>query len=220
MRAVLSGMLGQTVRTIAQDRPNTIVSLTPTRVLVETETGHRNYASLRELQELANRVYSGEEVTVPLRRRSAFYMAVLVELPEVDFALNPRRVWLRDPPAAFDAEYSELFSDEEPARATEGRAAYRRHRVRERSPVLRRLKKEGVLAAVRRLVCEVCGFDYAERYGPIGQGYIECHHKIALAAEDERETTLEDLALVCASCHRMLHRSAPMMTIEELRARL
>src|SRR4051794_18763332 len=68
MRVVLSGMIGQTVRTVAQERPNTIISLTQTRVLVETVEGHRNYASVHELQELADRVY-GE-------RRSRFRCAV------------------------------------------------------------------------------------------------------------------------------------------------
>lgn len=219
MREHVRRMIGQTVRTVARDQRNTIIAVTDNRVLVETDTG-RNYASLRELQELADRVYDGEEVTVPARGRSAFHVAVLAGLPEVDFALQPRRVWLNDPPTAFDTEYSELFPDEEPASAREGRISYRKHRVRERSPALRKIKKETVLRTLGRLECEACGFDYAEQYGPLGAGFIECHHRMALADEDERETVIDDLALLCANCHRMIHRSKPMLSVEELRDRL
>ena len=65
-------------------------------------------------------------MTVPVRQRSAFYMAVLATLPEVDYALNPRRVWLKDSVSTFDAEYADLFPDEDPAVASEGRRSYRR----------------------------------------------------------------------------------------------
>jgi hypothetical protein len=220
MREHVRSLMGRTLRTVAQDHPNTIVDVTPRRVLVETQTGDRNHASLRKLQQLADRVFEGEEVEVSRRGRSAFYMAVLVTLPDVDFALNPRRVWLKDAPRSFDSEYAELFPEEDPVAAREGRVEYRRHRVRERSPLLRRMKKEAALRDLGGLQCEACGFDYAERYGPLGKGYIECHHKVALATADERETTLDDLALICASCHRMIHRSQPMLSVEELRENL
>jgi hypothetical protein len=208
------------VRTVAENRPNTIISVGPRRVLVETETGHRNHVSLQELQALADRVYGGEEVIVPLRGRSAFHMAILATLNDVDVGLNPRRVWLKDPPEAFDLEYEQLFADAGPMVAREGLVAYRRHRVLERSPVLCRMKKEAVLRSAGRLSCEVCGFDFSERYGPLGDGFIECHHTTGLADGGERETTTADLAVVCANCHRMIHRSTPMLSIEQLRDRL
>lgn len=219
MRRHVRGLMGKTVRTVAQDKPNTIVSVSEDRVLVKTETG-TNHASLTQLQGLADRIYAGEEVVVPTRGRSAFHVAVLADLPDVDFALNPRRLWLRDPPTAFDAEYSDLFPDEDPATAREGRVSYRRHRARERSPALRRLKKEEAVQANGKLACEVCTFDFVERYGAVGDGFIECHHKVPLADADERETAIDDLALICANCHRMIHRSKPMLSIEELRERL
>jgi hypothetical protein len=220
MRAHVKELVGTTVSTVARDRPNTIVKVTGRRVLIETDDGHQNYASLRELQDLADRVFAGEEVEVPLRGRSAFHMAILAGLPGVDFALNPRRVWLKPPPTAFDVEHDELFPDRDPAGAREGRIVYRQHRLRERSPVLRRLKTQEAMEEHGRLACEACGFDYAERYGTLGEGFIECHHKTALAEGAVRETVLDDLALLCASCHRMIHRSDPMVTVEELRERL
>lgn len=55
-------------------------------------------------------------------------------------------------------------------------------------------------------------------YGGLGQGYIECHHKTPISQMSPgQKTKLSDLALVCANCHRMLHRGGERMTVEELR---
>ena len=100
----------------------------------------------------------------------------------------------------------------------EGRLLYRMHRDRERNPGLVRRKKADALAREGRLACEVCSFDFRDRYGDLGEGYIECHHIVPLHALGERPTTLDELALVCANCHRMLHRSREPLSVEELRA--
>src|SRR4051794_2291135 len=132
MRELVRGLEGETLFTVAQGRPNKIVRVTEDRVLIETEDGDQNWASLVELQELANRIYAGEEVVLEHRGRSAFHAAVLATLDDLGYALNPRRFWLKDPPERFDREYEELFPEEDPATAREGRVRYRRHRVRER----------------------------------------------------------------------------------------
>jgi 5-methylcytosine-specific restriction protein A len=67
--------------------------------------------------------------------------------------------------------------------------------------------------------CEACGFHFAEAYGPIGRGYIVAHH-LSPIAMGQRETTLADIALVCANCHAMLHRRRPPFAIEELQEEL
>ncbi|MEZ4383830.1 MAG: HNH endonuclease [Nannocystaceae bacterium] len=95
----------------------------------------------------------------------------------------------------------------------EGGVFYRLHVSRERNRALVREKKN----SVANLVCEVCGFDFAAVYGDDARGFIECHHKLSLASYGDRRTTrLEDLALVCANCHRVLHRP-PHPSPEELR---
>jgi 5-methylcytosine-specific restriction protein A len=98
----------------------------------------------------------------------------------------------------------------------EGRALLRLHKVAERKPAVVLAKKRAVLAAASRLVCEACGFDFASVYGPLGDGFAECHHRLPFAAAGERRTELEDLAVVCANCHRMLHRR-PWRGVEALR---
>jgi 5-methylcytosine-specific restriction enzyme A len=113
------------------------------------------------------------------------------------------------PPA--DADQAEDYS------APEGRLLLRRHLARERSPRLRRRKIESVLKNGGRLACEACGFDFAQQYGERGAGYIECHHVVPLHQAGEGNTKLSDLALICANCHRMIHRRAPWPTPAELR---
>lgn len=107
--------------------------------------------------------------------------------------------------------------DEEEEPEVEGRRLLRLHKFKERKPHLVRRKKRAVLRATGRLLCEVCGFDFAEIYGPLGDGFAECHHRTPLAELDGQVgTRLTDLAIVCANCHRMLHRR-PVHTMEQLR---
>jgi 5-methylcytosine-specific restriction protein A len=91
--------------------------------------------------------------------------------------------------------------------AVEGRLLFRLHCSRERSAALVSRKKAVTLRAEGVLRCEVCRFDFTAFYGALGEGYAECHHLTPLAeAGTEARTRLGDLAIVCANCHRMLHR--------------
>lgn len=110
--------------------------------------------------------------------------------------------------------------DAEEISVREGRLVVARHLRRERSPKLRRAKLAKVKAAGRLIACEVCTFNFAARYGQLGSDYIEVHHVLPLHASGPVQTRLEDLALVCANCHRMIHRSSPWLTPNELRQQL
>ena len=110
---------------------------------------------------------------------------------------------------------------DEIAEAPEGRARTVTHLRRERSAAIVEAKKAQGWRDAGRLVCEACGLDYEERYGERGRGFIECHHTRPLSELNGGDVTrLEDLALVCASCHRMIHARRPWLTVEELRALL
>jgi 5-methylcytosine-specific restriction protein A len=71
-----------------------------------------------------------------------------------------------------------------------------------------------------RLVCEVphCGFNFMARYGELGQGYAQVHHKLPLSAapKEGRKLRLQDLAVVCANCHAMIHRHGECRPIQSL----
>lgn len=75
------------------------------------------------------------------------------------------------------------------------------------------------MAKYGRLVCEVCGVDFATTYGDDGKGVIEAHHRLALAVAGASVTLLKDLALVCANRHTMRHHRRNR-SIEDLRAAL
>lgn len=116
-----------------------------------------------------------------------------------------------------DEESAMNASDEQEAEYPEGRYLYRMHVMRERNP-------KAVIAAKQEaekhgnLRCCVCGFDFGKVYGDLGKGFIECHHTKPISEYRKGETTrMEDLALVCSNCHRMLHRHKPLLTPEELR---
>jgi 5-methylcytosine-specific restriction endonuclease McrA len=58
-------------------------------------------------------------------------------------------------------------------------------------------------------VCQVCAHRFEDAYGSIGCEFAEAHHIVPLSQLRESvKTRLEDLATVCANCHRMLHRMA------------
>lgn len=112
-------------------------------------------------------------------------------------------------------------ADDEGAEAAEGRLLTRLHRSRERNRNLVKRKKAEALNRDGKLLCAVCGFDFAVRYGPRGEGFIECHHtKPVSELQPGSKTRLADLALVCANCHRMIHAAPPWPSIAELRAML
>jgi 5-methylcytosine-specific restriction protein A len=99
--------------------------------------------------------------------------------------------------------------DEAGVTAIEGRLLVRRALARERDPKLRSLKIEQVRRRGSALLCEVCDFDFGRAYGDLGEGYIEVHHVTPLHISGARETRLDNLACLCANCHRMCHRSRP-----------
>lgn len=100
----------------------------------------------------------------------------------------------------------------------EGRLKYEQHIRRERKPRLVQIAKRRRMQRDQKLVCEICDFDFLEAYGLHGDGYIEAHHIVPVSTLKENTPTRpEDLALVCANCHRMLHRIDPLLSIEEMR---
>ena len=69
--------------------------------------------------------------------------------------------------------------------------------------------------------CQVCDLDFVEEYGSRGDKYIEAHHLVPFAdlltsPEPAVLDVRTDFAVVCANCHRMLHRK-PMLDLVGLR---
>ena len=100
----------------------------------------------------------------------------------------------------------------------EGQVLYKLHKVRERDVRIVKNKKEQSYTLFGKLCCEACIFEFESFYGDIVKGYIECHHRTPLASMQlATKTKIDDLALVCSNCHRMLHRSIDYLSVEDLR---
>jgi len=93
---------------------------------------------------------------------------------------------------------------------------YTWHRRAERS---RTLAKEAKNAHGTTCQVGACGKNLVDIYGELAEGYIEAHHLTPFASLEGRPTELDpvnDFAVVCPDCHRMLHRSAAPVTLDEL----
>ncbi|VWB86990.1 HNH endonuclease [Burkholderia metallica] len=72
------------------------------------------------------------------------------------------------------------------------------------------------------LRCQCCGFDFADFYGDLGDGYIEVHHRtpVSKLGDDYVVDPVRDLVPLCGNCHAMVHRTDPPTVVEDLRAQL
>lgn len=106
--------------------------------------------------------------------------------------------------------------------AIEGSQVLRIHLVRERA--IGNRKK--LLDSRRRqgLACDLCSMDGKGFPDEVRESVFECHHDKAPLSTGERATELQDLALLCACCHRALHslvrKRKHWLTVEEARLQL
>lgn len=114
-----------------------------------------------------------------------------------------------------NVEQLKLDEDEE---FSEGKILTKLHKSRERNSKAVQKKKILVLEKENALRCEICGFDFNEVYGDLGFGFAECHHTKPVSQLQSNESVkISDLSILCANCHRMIHRTKPMFTIFEMK---
>lgn len=105
--------------------------------------------------------------------------------------------------------------------AEEGRVLTKLHRYRERDRKIATARKNLALKQTGRLECEACGFDFSQKYGPSAKEIIDVHHtKPVHTLLPGEKTTLGDLALLCANCHRVVHSRKKWLTLDQVRALL
>lgn len=72
--------------------------------------------------------------------------------------------------------------------------------------------------------CQGCGFNFGLIYGKWGKGFIEVHHLHPLGDNETAEritNPVKDLIVVCANCHRMIHRKKGItLTLDELKQKI
>ena len=119
---------------------------------------------------------------------------------------------------SIESQYSSIDDDPACVEAEEGRILTVIHRRRERSRKLIEQKKQEVLRKTNKLECECCSFDFEATYGERGRGFIEVHHTKPLhTLKAGEKTNLDDLAVVCANCHRKIHSQRPWLEISDLK---
>lgn len=69
------------------------------------------------------------------------------------------------------------------------------------------------------LNCQVCDFNFKDKFGELGKNFIHVHHIIDIATigKEYSVNPKTDLIPVCPNCHAMLHKKKPAFTILELK---
>jgi 5-methylcytosine-specific restriction protein A len=98
-----------------------------------------------------------------------------------------------------------LEPEEQDNALIEDHSAFRLHRAIERNPRIAKKVKE-----VHGFNCQACGFSFPETYPGIEKSlYIEAHHLVPVAELKGKKVSRNpktDFAVLCANCHRMIHR--------------
>lgn len=120
--------------------------------------------------------------------------------------------------AAPPSSTEEEFYDLENYSAKEGRTLIRVHALKERDRLLvKRAKKYYKSKWGGVLKCEACDLVPASVYGGRGDACIEAHHRTPISQLlPDSITKVTDLAMLCASCHRVLHSAKPILKIDEV----
>jgi len=88
----------------------------------------------------------------------------------------------------------------------------------------RNIKLRNLAFKIHGYSCVVCGFDYSKFYGKWGEGFAEVHHLVPvseLGLSKRKIDVKNDLIVLCANCHRMIHRKKGItLTIDELKAKI
>ncbi|MCB2301081.1 HNH endonuclease [Clostridium tagluense] len=101
----------------------------------------------------------------------------------------------------------------------EGKRKLKQHIIIERNPNLIREAKRAFKEKYNKLFCEICEFDFSEKYGDLGINFIEGHHKKPISQLDgkEIEMKIDDIVMLCSNCHCMIHAKKDCITVEALR---
>lgn len=112
---------------------------------------------------------------------------------------------------------AELANDGKEDLTVTEKKAYARHFRIERHPGIPQLVKQ-----VLGTTCSSCRLDFEKIYGPSGEGYIEAHHNRPLASLPTGKVIelniKKEFSVLCANCHRMIHRDGVAKDVSSLKA--
>jgi len=176
-------------------------------VLFETKEDYENNSSLIHRQDL--NVKNGISSLLDYRKYS------IEEIKQIESLNSTQNKLDTSEQKLFKIVQSDLDSiNEENSNSFEGGSKKRLVSYYERNPKLR-----AKAIQIHGTTCKVCQFNFKDNYGIHGEDYIEVHHLVPIhtlvtATKINPET---DMIVVCANCHRMIHRNKyKPFSIEEL----
>ena len=174
----------------------------------------RSRLAFRRVIEQARNRYPNTDRYLNPQARRAHRRGLLAHLERRLRTKLPRPGWDAE---AFESAAGATLVELSPVLGEEGGRRLRVHAEVERDAAVSMRAKERWGQSDPHLRCEVCDFSFVLRYGI---PYVEAHHRVPLSkSEGRRPTRLDELARVCANCHRALHSSGEL-TVEQLRARI
>ena len=88
------------------------------------------------------------------------------------------------------------------------------YRIERSSSVSKEVKKR------KGHICEACNMSFENQYGQLGKDYIEAHHLTPISSinlETFEIDYINDFAVLCSNCHRMIHRLEDPSDLDLLR---
>jgi 5-methylcytosine-specific restriction protein A len=73
---------------------------------------------------------------------------------------------------------------------------------------------------VQGYACQCCGIDFEKKYGKIGASCVDAHHLTPVSQAKGKKVKRDlkkDFAVLCATCHRLIHRLEDTSDIENLK---
>jgi 5-methylcytosine-specific restriction protein A len=117
---------------------------------------------------------------------------------------------------AADDEIMNEAREERGSQTLDQAKRYRQHRSIERQAAHAKEVKRR-----QGTVCKGCGNDMADVYGEIAEGLIDAHHLTPLSSLQDGEVAhfdpIEDFAVLCPNCHRVIHRMDDPSDLRALR---
>ena len=101
----------------------------------------------------------------------------------------------------------------------EGKKRLKLHLSRERNrSLVNDAKAKWLQEGCGDIKCHICEFSFLQTYEERGRGFIEAHHIIPISSlESDTPMKVSDLAPVCSNCHRIIHRSKPWLSVNEIK---
>lgn len=148
-----------------------------------------------------------EKENFPPNEKIISDLSSMLELYNLAFHLGGTEELAENPKDLDESDDYDLIADKRVMRV---------HKAAERNSNIGKRVKES-----RGYICELCGFNFEENYGAIGINYIEAHHLTPFSELPEGKVVnlsiANDFVVVCANCHRMLHRKGAPDSFDEFK---